>query len=48
MVIVDPDQITILDILDDSLGEQAIDFAISTPCGLIKGDFTRVIVEERP
>lgn len=48
MVVVNPDQIAILNVLDDSLGKQAVDFAVSGPCALVKCDFTGVVVEKRP
>lgn len=48
MVIVDPDEIAVLHVLDNSLGEEAIDLLVSSPGGLVKGDLTGVVVEERP
>lgn len=43
-----PDQISILDFFGNSLGEQAVGFFVGAPCGLVEGDLTGVVVEERP
>ena len=48
VIIVDPDHISVLDILDNLLCEQAVDLAVSSPGGLVEGDLTGVVVEERP
>lgn len=48
VVIVDPDHISVLDILDNLLCEQAVDLAVSSPGGLVEGDLTGVVVEEGP
>lgn len=48
MVIVDPDQIAILNILDDGLGEEAVDLLVCGPSRLVEGNLTGVIMEEGP
>lgn len=48
MVIVDPDQIAILDIFDDGLGEKAVDLLVCGPSRLVEGNLTGVIMEEGP
>lgn len=48
MIVVNPDQIAILNVLDDSLGKQTVNFAVSGPSALVESDFTRVVVEKRP
>lgn len=46
--IVNPDEIPIHDVLGDGFCEEAVRFLVSIPCRLVEGDFTRVVVEERP
>lgn len=48
MIVVDPNQIAILNVLDNGLGKKAVDFLVSDPGGFVKGDFTGVVVEQRP
>ena len=48
MVVMNPDQITILYILRYILCEQTIDLLIRSPCALIEGNLSGVVVEERP
>jgi hypothetical protein len=45
VVVVDPDQIAVLNFFCDSLGEKPICFLVCLPGGLVKGDFTGVVVE---
>lgn len=45
MVIVNPDQIAILDILGDCLGEDHVDLGVGLPRAFIEGDLTRVVVK---
>lgn len=48
MVIVDPNQISILDFLSDGFGEKPVGFLVGFPGRLVEGDFTGVVVEQRP
>lgn len=48
VVIVDPDEVTVLDIVDDGLREEAVHFLVGCPSGLVEGDLAWVVVEERP
>jgi hypothetical protein len=48
VVVVDPDKIAVLHILDDGLCKEAVDFLVRRPRRFVKGDFTGVVVEERP
>ena len=48
VVVVHPDQVAVLDVLDDRLGEEAVDFLVCGPSCLVKCDLTRVVMEERP
>ena len=48
MIIVHPDQIAILDILDDGLGKQPIGFSVCVPGHLVKGNLPGMVVEEWP
>lgn len=48
MIIVNPDKISILDILRHCSREQAVYFLICSPCRLVECDFSRMIVEEGP
>lgn len=48
VVVVDPDEVAILNVLDDGLGEEMVYFLVGCPCGFIKGDFAGVVVEEGP
>lgn len=44
----DPDLVTILDILNNLLCEQQVYLLVSRPRALVECDLTRVVVEERP
>ena len=48
MVIVHPDQITILNILCDGFCEQAVRFCVGLPGRLFERDLSRVVVEQWP
>lgn len=48
MVIMNPDEIAILYVLQNSLSEKLVDFLVCCPCTLVKGNLTRVIVEQGP
>lgn len=45
MVVMHPDQITVLNFLGDSFCEKTVRFFVCLPGGLVEGDFTRVVVE---
>jgi hypothetical protein len=48
VVVVDPNKVAVLHILDDCLGEEAVDLLICAPRRLVKGNLAGVVVEERP
>jgi hypothetical protein len=48
VVVVDPHHVVILHILCDRLCEQAVGLAVCLPCGLVEGNLTGVVVEQRP
>ena len=48
VVVMDPDHISVLYIIDDCLGEQAVHLTVCTPCRLVEGDLTGVVVEKGP
>lgn len=48
VVIVDPNEVAILDILDHLLGEQTVDLLVGFPGGLVKCDLAGVVMEKRP
>jgi len=48
MVVMNPNKVTILHVLDNGLGEEAVDFLICGPGGLVECDLTRVVMEKRP
>jgi hypothetical protein len=48
VVVVHPDQIAILYVLHDCLGEEAVYLSVGGPGRLVEGDLTGVVVEERP
>lgn len=48
VIIMNPDHISVLHILDNLLCEQAVDLAVSSPGGLVERDLTGVVVEKRP
>ena len=48
MVVVYPDHVPVLNILDDGLGEEPIHLSVGTPGGFVEGYLARVVVEEWP
>lgn len=48
VVIVHPNQVVVLDIFCNLLGEEPVGFAVCVPCGLVEGDLTGVVVEQGP
>ena len=48
MIIMHPNKITILYILCNGFGKDAIGFKVSTPCRFIKGDLAGMIMEQWP
>jgi hypothetical protein len=48
MIIVNPDQITILNILGHGLCKQTVDLLVCSPCGLVECDLSWVVVEKWP
>lgn len=48
MVIMHPDEIAVLDFLGDGSGKKAICLLVRFPSRFVKGDFTGVVVEQRP
>lgn len=48
VIVVYPNQISILNFLRDSFGEQAVGFFICVPCRFIKRDFSGMVMKERP
>jgi hypothetical protein len=48
MIVVNPDEVTILNIFDNCFGEKSVDLLICGPGGLVECDFTRVVMEKRP
>jgi hypothetical protein len=48
VVVVDPDHVVILYVLGNCLCEQAVGLRVGVPCGLVEGDLTRVVMEQRP
>ncbi len=48
VVIVDPDQVVILNVARDLLGEQPVGLDIALPGRLVKCDLAGVVVEEWP
>lgn len=45
VVVVDPDEVTVLDILGNSFSKEAVGFLVGVPSRLVEGDFARVVVE---
>jgi hypothetical protein len=45
MVVVDPNKVTVLNIFDNSLGEEAVDLLVCSPCGFVECNLTRVVME---
>lgn len=45
VVIMDPNQVSILYFLGDGFGEEPVGFLVCLPCRLIEGNFTGVVVE---
>jgi len=48
VVVVDPDHVAILHVLDDRLGEQPVHLLVGGPGRLVEGNLAGVVVEERP
>lgn len=48
VVVVDPNHVAILHILDDCLGEQPVNLLIGRPRRFVKSDLSRVVVEKWP
>ena len=48
MVVVNPDKVTVLHVLGQGFGEDAIDFFVRVPSGLFKGDLARVVMKQGP
>lgn len=48
VVVVHPDHVTVLNILDDCLGEEAVHLSIRAPGGFVEGNLTGMVVEEWP
>jgi hypothetical protein len=48
VIVVHPDEISILDVLNDCPRKQPIGLLIGVPGGLVEGDFTGVVMEEGP
>lgn len=48
VVVVDPDQVIVLDVLRDGFGEKPIYFLVGVPCQLVKGYLRGMVVEEWP
>jgi hypothetical protein len=48
MIIMNPDQISVLNILDDGFCKKAVDFLVCCPGRLVEGNLTGVIMEKRP
>ncbi len=43
-----PDKVSIVDFTSDGFGKESVCCSIGRPRGLVKGDFARVVMEERP
>lgn len=48
MVIMDPNEVVVLNVGRDSLGEETVRFGVGVPGRLVKRDFTGMVVEEGP
>lgn len=48
MVVVDPDQVTILHFTCNGLCEEAVRILVCIPCGLVECDFTGVVMKKWP
>ena len=48
VVIVHPDHVVVLYVLCDGLCEQAVGLGVGVPSGLVEGNLTGVVMEERP
>ena len=48
VVVVHPDHVVVLYVLCDGLCEQAVCLGVGVPSGLVEGNLTGVVVEERP
>lgn len=48
MIIVNPDEIAIFNVLRNDFGKRSIGFGVRLPSILIERDLARMVVEERP
>lgn len=48
MIVVDPDHVTIICFASNGQGKLVIGFSVCIPRGLVKDDFTGVVVQQRP
>lgn len=48
VIVVDPNQVTILNVLRDGPGKDAIGLNVGIPGRFVEGDLTGMVVEERP
>lgn len=48
VVVVDPDEVSVLYLLGDGLGEETVRFLVGFPGGLVERDLAGVVVKERP
>ena len=48
MVVMDPDHVIVIDICCNCFRKKAVRFSVRVPGGLVEGDFTRMVMEERP
>lgn len=48
VVVMDPDNVASLQLLDEAVGKQLVDLLVGGPDGFIKSRLTRMIVEQRP
>lgn len=48
VVVVDPNEITILDLLRNGLGKEAVGFGVGLPRFFVEGDFAWMVMEQWP
>jgi hypothetical protein len=48
VVVVDPNEVIVLDVLEHRLGELTVHFLVRSPGRLVEGDFAGMIVKEWP
>jgi hypothetical protein len=48
MIVMYPNEVIVLNISSDSFCKEAIRFSVGIPCRLIKGNFSRMVMEKRP